>query len=146
MLFKPGTIVATPGALDLAEQGLEPACLSQAPSARRLGRPVRRRQSREQSSLRLGFRLLSAYETPFGKLWIITEADRSATTFLCPTNIRRSTMTHPSHTRTRTSRPHPLGQHARVLAVAGSGKSTTMAHRIKHLVKTATSARIPSRC
>jgi DNA helicase-2/ATP-dependent DNA helicase PcrA len=29
---------------------------------------------------------------------------------------------------------HPLGQHARVLAVAGSGKSTTMAHRIKHLV------------
>lgn len=29
---------------------------------------------------------------------------------------------------------HPLGEHARVLAVAGSGKSTTMAHRIKHLV------------
>lgn len=29
---------------------------------------------------------------------------------------------------------HPLGQHARVLAVAGSGKSTTMAHRIKHLI------------
>ena len=29
---------------------------------------------------------------------------------------------------------HPLGTHARVLAVAGSGKSTTMAHRIKHLV------------
>jgi DNA helicase II / ATP-dependent DNA helicase PcrA len=30
---------------------------------------------------------------------------------------------------------HPLGQHARVLAVAGSGKSTTMAHRIQHLVQ-----------
>ena len=29
---------------------------------------------------------------------------------------------------------HPLGCHARVLTVAGSGKSTTMAHRIKHLV------------
>lgn len=29
---------------------------------------------------------------------------------------------------------HPLGQHARVLAVAGSGKSTTLAHRIKRLV------------
>jgi len=29
---------------------------------------------------------------------------------------------------------HPTGQHARVLAVAGSGKSTTMAHRIKHLI------------
>ncbi|MCC6957685.1 MAG: ATP-dependent helicase [Anaerolineales bacterium] len=30
---------------------------------------------------------------------------------------------------------HPLGEHARVLAVAGSGKSTTMAHRIQHLVQ-----------
>jgi hypothetical protein len=29
---------------------------------------------------------------------------------------------------------HPLGMHARVLAVAGSGKSFTMACRIKHLV------------
>ena len=31
---------------------------------------------------------------------------------------------------------HPLGSHARVLAVAGSGKSTTLAHRIKHLITT----------
>ncbi|MBN2004326.1 MAG: ATP-dependent helicase [Anaerolineae bacterium] len=30
---------------------------------------------------------------------------------------------------------HPLGQHARVLAVAGSGKTTTMVYRIKHLVE-----------
>jgi DNA helicase-2/ATP-dependent DNA helicase PcrA len=30
---------------------------------------------------------------------------------------------------------HPLGQHARVLAVAGSGKSYTMACRIQHLVQ-----------
>ncbi len=29
---------------------------------------------------------------------------------------------------------HPLDQHARVLAVAGSGKSTTMAYRIQHLI------------
>jgi hypothetical protein len=36
-------------------------------------------------SLREGFRLLSAYRTAKGqKLWIITEADRSATTILLP--------------------------------------------------------------
>lgn len=36
-------------------------------------------------SLRQGFRLLSAYRTAKGqKLWIITEADRSATTILTP--------------------------------------------------------------
>lgn|GEM_PF-372732 len=30
---------------------------------------------------------------------------------------------------------HPLGKHARVLAVAGSGKTTTMVYRIKYLVE-----------
>ena len=36
-------------------------------------------------SLKEGFRLLSAYRTVKGqKLWIITEADRSATTLLLP--------------------------------------------------------------
>ncbi|MCJ7739172.1 MAG: ATP-dependent helicase, partial [Anaerolineae bacterium] len=29
---------------------------------------------------------------------------------------------------------HPAGRHARVLAVAGSGKTTTMAERVKHLI------------
>ena len=36
-------------------------------------------------SLKEGFRILSAYQTGKGqKLWIITEADRSATTILLP--------------------------------------------------------------
>jgi len=36
-------------------------------------------------SLKEGFRLLSAYRTVKGqKIWIITEADRSATTVLLP--------------------------------------------------------------
>ena len=35
-------------------------------------------------SLKEGFRILSSYDTVGGKIWIITEADRSATTFLLP--------------------------------------------------------------
>jgi DNA helicase II / ATP-dependent DNA helicase PcrA len=31
---------------------------------------------------------------------------------------------------------HPQGKHARVLAVAGAGKTTTMVYRVKHLVET----------
>lgn len=35
-------------------------------------------------ALRTGARLFSAYETPQGKLWIITEADRTSTCILLP--------------------------------------------------------------
>lgn len=35
-------------------------------------------------ALRNGERLFAAYETSEGKIWIITEADRSATTILFP--------------------------------------------------------------
>jgi hypothetical protein len=41
---------------------------------------------RQQNSwaLRHGARLLSAYETPAGRVWIITESDRSSTCVLQP--------------------------------------------------------------
>ena len=41
---------------------------------------------RQQNDLavRDGSRILSAYQTPAGKLWIITEANRAATTLLLP--------------------------------------------------------------
>lgn len=35
-------------------------------------------------ALRTGDRLMGAYQTSKGKIWIITEADRSATTILFP--------------------------------------------------------------
>jgi hypothetical protein len=38
------------------------------------------------AALRDGLRLLSSYDTPAGKLWIISEADRSVTTLLKPTD------------------------------------------------------------
>ena len=41
-------------------------------------------KAENELSLKEGFRLLSAYETEIGKIWIITEADRSVTTILFP--------------------------------------------------------------
>jgi hypothetical protein len=37
-----------------------------------------------ERSLKDGSRILSAYQTPKGKIWIITEADRNSTTVLLP--------------------------------------------------------------
>ena len=48
MLFQPGQIVATPGALELAEQGVNLLGFPPAPPTRRLGRVVPRGQSRER--------------------------------------------------------------------------------------------------
>ena len=84
MLFNPGMIVATPGALEMAEQGIDlPAYLK-----RHLkgdwGELCEADKAENDFSLANGFRLLSAYQTPCGKRWIITEADRSATTFMLP--------------------------------------------------------------
>ncbi len=42
-------------------------------------------RAENELSLRAGFRLLSAYALPDGtRIWLITEADRSATTLLLP--------------------------------------------------------------
>jgi hypothetical protein len=41
-----------------------------------------RRQN--EIALRDGYRVLSSYEIPAGRVWIITEADRSVTTILLP--------------------------------------------------------------
>jgi DNA helicase-2/ATP-dependent DNA helicase PcrA len=46
-----------------------------------------------------------------------------------------STSQHPLTAEQQAIIHHPLGQHARVLAVAGSGKTTTMVYRVKHLVE-----------
>ena len=35
-------------------------------------------------ALRTGERVFSSYDTPAGKVWVITEADRSVTTILLP--------------------------------------------------------------
>ena len=84
MLFQPGQIVATPGALSLAERGVDLLECLQRHLCGDWGDLCKEDKAENEFSLKHGFRLLSAYDTPLGKLWIITEADRSVTTFLLP--------------------------------------------------------------
>ena len=84
MLFQTGQIVATPGALSLAERGVDLLEYLQRHLSGDWGDLCDEDKGENEFSLKHGFRLLSAYNTPFGKLWIITEADRSVTTFLLP--------------------------------------------------------------
>jgi len=84
MLFNSGNIVSTPGALELAEQGIDLLSYLQRHLSGDWGDLCPEDKAENDFSLTNGYRLLSSYNAPCGKLWIITEADRSATTFLLP--------------------------------------------------------------
>lgn len=81
ILFSSGKILATPGALGLRVD-LMPYLL------RHLigdwGDVDEFDRQQNDLAVKDGSRILSAYQTPAGKLWLITESDRSATTFLLP--------------------------------------------------------------
>jgi hypothetical protein len=90
--FALGLVLMTPGAVAALQQAAGDNYLSLAANL------VARHQSGDwgaisaedaaenELSVRQGFRILSAYDLPAdgGRLWIITEADRSATTLLLP--------------------------------------------------------------
>ena len=83
-LFESGKIVATPGALSLADKGVNLLSYLAKHLSGDWGELGEEDKKENQFSLKNGFRILSAYNTRLGKLWIITESDRSATTFLLP--------------------------------------------------------------
>ena len=85
-IFELGQIVATPGALTALQQaGQEAGDFLRRHVACDWGDLSDEDQNENDYSLENGFRLLSSYRTNAGdKLWIITEADRSATTLLLP--------------------------------------------------------------
>ena len=85
-LFPLGQIVATPGALAALERAKQPpACFLARHAIGDWGELEPTDVAENKYSLLHGFRLLSSYRTDAGeKLWIITEADRSATTLLLP--------------------------------------------------------------
>ena len=84
MLFKHGQIVATPGALILAEKGVNLLEYLERHLSGDWGDLDDEDKAENDFSVKNGFRILSAYNTPSGRLWVITEADRSVTTFLLP--------------------------------------------------------------
>ena len=84
MLFKHGQIVATPGTLILAENGVNLLEYLERHLSGDWGDLDDEDKAENDFSVKNGFRILSAYSTPNGRLWVITEADRSVTTFLLP--------------------------------------------------------------
>lgn len=86
VLFPLGQIVAMPGALEaLAEAGQEPVDFLDRHACGNWGVVPEEDWTLNDEALRHGLRLLSSYGLASGqKLWIITEADRSATTLLLP--------------------------------------------------------------
>lgn len=86
ILFEPGRVVATPGALEAMEKN---AILSLDLLSRHLcgdwGVVPREDAKANRDALKYGSRILSSYTLTDGaRIWLITEADRSATTFLLP--------------------------------------------------------------
>lgn len=86
ILFAPGRIVATPGAMEAMEEN---NILSLDLLSRHLcgdwGVVPREDAQANLDALKYGSRILSSYKLNDGaRIWIITEADRSATTFLLP--------------------------------------------------------------
>jgi hypothetical protein len=84
--FSPGSLYATPGALEaFSASGEAPFEYLTRHINGDWGDVDEHDRRENELSLIHGFRLLSAYTLSSGtKIWIITEADRSATTILLP--------------------------------------------------------------
>lgn len=85
-LFQLGQVVATPGALDTLETAQQlPGTFLKRHVHGDWGDMCEEDVRENKFSLEHGFRLMSAYTLKTGvKIWLITEADRSVTTFLLP--------------------------------------------------------------
>ena len=86
MRFEPGQVVATPGALAaLEEAGADALALLFRHLGGDWGEVPKEDATENERSLKHGFRVLSSYPLRTGaRLWIITEADRSSTCLLLP--------------------------------------------------------------
>ena len=77
--------MATPGALKvLIEAGEDPLSLLSRYCSGDWGELDAHDRRENERSLKNGWRVLSSYPVGLGKVWVITEADRSVTTILLP--------------------------------------------------------------
>jgi hypothetical protein len=85
-LFDLGRVVATPGALALlVSAGENPANLLERHASGDWGEVPPEDARENERSLKYGFRILSSYPVGAGeRVWVITEADRSSTCLLLP--------------------------------------------------------------
>ena len=84
-LFKLGQLVATPGAIELMKRGeINPSALLGRHVTGDFGDLCPEDIADNMAGIENGFRVMSSYPIPNGKVWVITEADRSATTILLP--------------------------------------------------------------
>jgi hypothetical protein len=80
-----GRVVATPGALNLLEQsGGHPFDYLARHATGDWGELCTFDRRQNEIALRDGYRVLSSYDVLAGRVWVITEADRSITTILLP--------------------------------------------------------------
>ena len=80
-----GRVVATPRALKLLlEAGGHPFDYLARHATGDWGELCAFDRRQNEIALRDGLRVLSSYDVPAGRIWVITEADRSITTILLP--------------------------------------------------------------
>jgi hypothetical protein len=86
MLFPLGRVVATPGALRALEKAeQQPAEFLDRHANGDWGEVTEEDKRENEFSVQHGFRILSSYTTTADdRIWVLTEADRSATIILLP--------------------------------------------------------------
>ena len=83
--FPLGRVVATPGALEALEaSGVSPVELLGRHQSGDWGEVPREDARENERSVLHGYRILSSYPAGGERVWIITEADRSSTCLLLP--------------------------------------------------------------
>lgn len=83
--FPLGRVVATPGALEaLAASGVSPTDLLSRHQSGDWGEVPPEDARENERSVRDGYRILSSYPANEERIWIITEADKSSTCLLLP--------------------------------------------------------------